>query len=229
MLCVTPLDTAPNNQTDNTSRTTWLQMNAYKAIIFDLGEVVFDLSFDRIFRFWANASSGRYDAIKSKFQFDDLFDKFEKDDITPKEFRVEISKRLELTLTDQEFDEGWCDLYLDTYRGIEALLAHLQQHYRLVALTNTNVIHSSVWKIKYANTLRYFQKVFSSHELKARKPEAKAYQIVLDYLQVAPQQAVFLDDNIDNVSGADQLGIKTILVTSYEQMTAELQTIGLLN
>ncbi|AMJ65272.1 HAD family hydrolase [Hymenobacter sp. PAMC 26628] len=204
-------------------------MNTYKAIIFDLGKVVFDLSFDKVFQFWANASSGQYAEIKSKFRFDDIFVKFEKDEITPKEFRVKISKRLGLTLTDQVFDEGWCDLYLDTYRGIDALLAKLKQHYQLVALTNTNSIHSGVWKIKYADTLRYFQKVFSSHELKERKPDAEAYQIVLDYLQVNPQQVVFLDDNIDNIKGADQLGIKTILVTSYEQMTAELRTIGLLN
>ena len=204
-------------------------MNTCKAIIFDLGKVVFDLSFDRIFQFWANASNGQYDEIKSKFRFDGIFDKFEKDEITPKEFRVEISKRLELTLTDQEFDEGWCALYLDTYRGIDNLLANLKQNYQLVALTNTNIIHSNVWKVKYVDTLRYFQKVFSSHELKERKPAAKAYQIVLDYLQVKPPQAVFLDDNIDNIKGADQLGIKTILVTSYEQMTAELQTIGLLH
>ena len=204
-------------------------MNLYKAVIFDLGKVVFDLSFDRIFWFWANASGRYYDEIKSKFQFDDLFDQFEKADVTPEEFRAELSKRLGLMLTDQEFDEGWCALYLDTYHGIDTLLADLQQKYRLVALTNTNIIHSSVWKAKYDNSLRYFEQVFSSHELRERKPNAKAYQIVLDYLRVEPQQAVFLDDNIDNIRGADQLGLKTILVTSCEQMTAELRTIGLLN
>jgi putative hydrolase of the HAD superfamily len=123
-------------------------MITYKAIIFDLGKVVFDLSFDRVFQFWANASSRPYDAIKDKFRFDDVFDKFEKDEITPKEFRVEISKRLDLTLTDQAFDEGWCALYLDTYRGIDNLLANLQERYQLVALTNTNSIHSNVWKNK---------------------------------------------------------------------------------
>ncbi len=90
-------------------------------------------------------------------------------------------------------------------------------------------IHSKVWKTKYADTLRHFQKIFSSHELKVRKPDTKAYQIVLDYLRVEPQQAVFLDDNIDNIKGADQLGIKTILVTSYKQMTDELRENGLLN
>ena len=203
-------------------------MNTYKALIFDLGKVVFDLSFDRVFQFWANASGKQYEELKSGFQFDDIFDKLEKAEITPKEFRAEISKRLDLALTDQEFDAGWCDLYLDAYHGIDNLLIKLRQNFQLVALTNTNSVHSAVWKPKYAGTLGHFHRVFSSHELKERKPDAKAYQIVLDYLQVKPQQVVFLDDNIDNIKGADQLGIKTILVTSYAQMTAELATIGLL-
>lgn len=204
-------------------------MDSYKAIIFDLGKVVFDLSFDRTFQFWSNASDRQFDDIKNKFQFDTFFDKFEKDEITSGQFRTEISKRLNLKLSDHEFDKGWCDLYLDTYRGIDNLLADLKQNYKIIALTNTNMIHSKVWKKKYAGTLRHFQKIFSSYELKERKPDMKAYQIVLDYLQVEPQQTVFLDDNIDNIKGADQLGIKTILVTSYEQMTDELRKIGLLN
>jgi putative hydrolase of the HAD superfamily len=204
-------------------------MDSYKAIVFDLGKVVFDLSFDRIFQFWANISGRQFDDIKDKFQFDTTFDRFEKNEITPGQFRNEISKRLALKLSEQEFDEGWCNLYLDIYKGIDNLLAELKQNYKLVALTNANIIHSKIWKIKYADTLQYFQKTFSSHELRERKPDAKAYQIVLGYLQVEPQQTVFLDDNIENINGADQLGIKTILVTSYKQMTDELRKIGILN
>jgi len=203
-------------------------VNSYKAIIFDLGKVVFDLSFDKVFHFWAHASGRPYAEIKNRFQFDNVLDKFEKDEISPKEFRAEILKRLDFTLTNQEFDKGWCDLYLDTYRGIDNVLANLKYNYHLVALTNTNSIHSKAWNTKYASTLWHFQKIFSSHELKERKPDAKAYRIVLDYLQVEPQHVVFLDDNIENIKEAEQLGMKAILVTSFEQMTTELQNTGLL-
>ncbi|MGI4736090.1 MAG: HAD family hydrolase [Janthinobacterium lividum] len=203
-------------------------MTTYKALIFDLGKVVFDLSFDRVFQAWARASIRQVDELKAAFRFDELFDQFEKAAITPPHFRREISTRLGLTLTDQEFDAGWCAVYLPTYPGINTLLAHLKQTYRLVALTNTNGIHSQVWKLKYADTLRHFDHVFSSHELRARKPEASAYQRVLDYLHLAPAEAVFLDDNLANVNGAARLGLKAILVTSYDQMTAELNTLGLL-
>jgi FMN phosphatase YigB (HAD superfamily) len=169
-------------------------MTSYKALIFDLGKVVFDLSFDQVFQTWAAASNRQVDELKAKFKFDEVFDQFEKAAIAPHEFRLAVSQKLNLTLSDHAFDAGWCALYRETYPGIDNLLAQLSPQYQLVALTNTNCIHSLVWKKKYASTLRYFQRVFSSHELQARKPEAPAYQHVLDYLQVTPQQVVFLDD-----------------------------------
>jgi FMN phosphatase YigB (HAD superfamily) len=63
--------------------------------------------------------------------------------------------------------------------------------------------------------------------LQARKPEAKTYQFVLDYLHMTPAAAVFLEDNLDNAKGLAQFGLQTILVTSSNQMTTELRAIGL--
>ncbi|MGI4968071.1 MAG: hypothetical protein ACRYGH_03905 [Janthinobacterium lividum] len=101
-------------------------METYKALIFDLGKVIFDLSFDNVFHCWATASGQQADALKSKFQFDALFDEFEKGEVSNEKFRTEISRRLDLTLTDQVFDEGWCALYLDAYEGIDELLVSLK-------------------------------------------------------------------------------------------------------
>ncbi len=121
------------------------------------------------------------------------------------------------------------DLYLVTYNDINNLLTTLKSNYKLVALTNTNAIHNKVWRVKYADSLLHFEKIFCSHEIGTRKPEKKSFKIVLDYLQCKPSQIVFLDDNADNIRGADELGIATILVTSPLQMKDELIKKGLLN
>jgi FMN phosphatase YigB (HAD superfamily) len=99
----------------------------YKALIFDLGKVVFDLSFTRVFQAWAKASNRQADKLEAAFRFDELFDQFEKAAITPPHFRAALSTRLGLTLTDAEFDADWCEVYLATYPGIDALLAQLQR------------------------------------------------------------------------------------------------------
>jgi glucose-1-phosphatase len=199
-----------------------------KAIIFDLGKVVFDLSFDRTFQYWADISGREFADLKNRFAFDESFEKFERAELLPSQFRTIVCSQLGLTLQDDEFDAGWCSLYLDTYSGIDELLIRLKQNYRVVALTNTNSIHHSVWPLKYSSSLRHFEKIFSSHELRTRKPEKESYRHVLDYLKVLPSETVFLDDNKSNVDAARELGINALLVSSPEQLAADLKTLGML-
>ncbi|EJX6942999.1 HAD-IA family hydrolase, partial [Listeria monocytogenes] len=45
-----------------------------------------------------------------------------------------------------------------------------------------------------------------------RKPEARIYQHVLQKEGFSAADAVFFDDNADNIEGANQLGITSILV-----------------
>ena len=49
-----------------------------------------------------------------------------------------------------------------------------------------------------------------------RKPEARIYQAVLQAEGCTAADAVFFDDNADNIEGANQLGITSILVTGKE-------------
>ncbi len=195
----------------------------YNTLIFDLGNVIFQFSFDRSFQYWAKASDKSFEEIKEKFKFDEVFNKFERNEISPAEFRKLISARLEINLSDEEFDKGWCNLYMDVFPGIDELLAHLKNKYRLIALSNTNSIHQKVWKIKYAPTLIHFEKIFSSHELLCRKPEPEIYITVLEHLKIEPGHAIFLDDMPENVAGAAAVGMKTILVRTPAQMKAELE------
>lgn len=92
-----------------------------KAIVFDLGKVVFDISFDKVFQHWTRASGKDFSEIKKRFTFNEIFDNFEKDIISADEFRNKISKELNFKISDEEFDKGWCALYLDVYPGIDKL------------------------------------------------------------------------------------------------------------
>jgi putative hydrolase of the HAD superfamily len=49
-----------------------------------------------------------------------------------------------------------------------------------------------------------------------RKPEARIYQAVLQEEGFSASDAVFFDDNVDNIEGANQLGITSILVAGKE-------------
>jgi len=201
-------------------------MSKYKAIIFDCGGVIFTCSFDKALNYWAMVSGKDINEIKNKFDFDEIFKKLERGEINSSMFRKHALSKLGLKISDEKFDKGWNSIYLDLVPGIKQLLQELKQKHRLVALTNTNEIHAKKWKITFASILDYFEKVFSSHEIHARKPEQKAYKTVLNYLQLNPDEVIFLDDNTENVQAASEMNIASIHVTSFKQMVEDLSKLG---
>lgn len=203
-------------------------MTHHKALIFDLGNVVYKISFDHAFRHWAKAAKADFKKIKDTYAFDEYYDRFEKNQITSSEFKNHLMEKLKIKFEGDAFEQGWASIYEDIIPGIPALLAKLKKNYRLVALTNTNAVHYPVWAAKYTKTLEIFERVFSSHISQHRKPEPAAYQVVLDYLQMPPAQTWLFDDNPDNVDAAKKMGINTVLVTSFEQMIEEMKQQGIL-
>lgn len=201
-------------------------MKKYHAMIFDCGGVIFHLSLDNVFKHWAMVSGKEASIMKKKFDFDEISQEFEKGAISSSLFRKDIMNKLELKMSDEDFDNGWNSIYMELVPGIEQLLQELRSTYRLVALTNTNEIHAKKWRILYSSVLEYFEKVFSSHEIGARKPEQKAYETVLNYLGLNPNRTIFFDDNPEFVRAAAAMDITSIRVTSFTQMTDEMRIRG---
>ncbi len=185
-----------------------------EAVIFDLGGVVFGISLEPVIQSWAESTGMHPRELAASFRIDSYYERLEVGGISPARYREHVCDLLGVHLSDEDFDRGWNSIYLDVLPGIELLLQELRQSSRLVVLTNTNEIHSKEWRVRYADILTYFEKVFASHEIGARKPDAEAFQIVLDYLGIDPQKVVFIDDNPENVRGAEAVGIKGILATA---------------
>lgn len=201
-------------------------MKRYRAIIFDCGGVIFDFFPEKVFDYWAAASGKDANTLERSFEFGKTYSEFERGEIDASVFRNSICAMLDLKLSNEDFDNGWNSLHGDLVPGIEQLLQDLKKHYRLVALTNTNEIHAKKWRIICAPLLQYFEKVFSSYEIHARKPERKAYETVLEYLDLSPDEVIYIDDNPEYVRAAAAMNIKSIRVTSFGQMVTDLKKLG---
>lgn len=202
-------------------------MNSYKALVFDLGKVIFDVSFGFAFDKWSAVSGIEQKMISKQFRFDEAFEQFERGEIETGVYRKHVSQLIGFELSETDFLSGWNNIYMDVYPGIGRTLAALKMNYRLVALTNTNAEHAKIWPERYSDVLIHFEKIFSSHEMKTRKPETAAYQTVLNYLQLQASEIIFLDDNAANTKAAEEAGIKSIRVGSSSQMTDELKKEGI--
>ena len=67
-----------------------------------------------------------------------------------------------------------------------------------------------------------FDGIFSSSEIGYKKPDEKFFQKILDELGIQGEEALFFDDEIENVEGAKSLGIKGFLYTGFDEFKKEL-------
>jgi putative hydrolase of the HAD superfamily len=196
----------------------------FKLILFDLGRVIFDYSWDNTASYWSEITGKPYEEIKSKFTFDDdIWHRFERGEEQPEAMRHFVNTQLKTDLTREQFENGCNAIYMQTREGIGELLSELKKDYKLAALSNTNAIHTPVWKRIYADVLCHFGKMFLSQEIGSRKPEPGIYQYVIDHYQIEPGEILFLDDIPINVDGARNAGMQAIRVISFDQMKADIE------
>jgi 2-haloacid dehalogenase len=97
--------------------------------------------------------------------------------------------------------------------------------YKIYALTNWQADLFNIALVRY-NFLHWFDGRVVSGEEKTRKPFPEFYNLLLSRYQVAPSNALFIDDNLRNVQAAEALGIDSIHFKSPGQLKNALLEIG---
>jgi putative hydrolase of the HAD superfamily len=121
-------------------------------------------------------------------------------------------------LIDADID-SWTHFDSVMYRFVESLAA---QGKRVAVLSN--MPHELGESIKAsAIGFKPFQHLTLSYEVRSIKPEPDIYRHCLDGIGTAAEETLFLDDRIENVRGAEQLGIHAIQFTSREEALPKLQ------
>jgi putative hydrolase of the HAD superfamily len=67
-----------------------------------------------------------------------------------------------------------------------------------------------------------FTAIVISASIGIMKPDPAAYHAILEALEIAPEQAVFVDDSMDNVEGARAVGMASIHFTPGMDLRSEL-------
>ena len=65
-----------------------------------------------------------------------------------------------------------------------------------------------------------FNKVYFSHKIGCRKPDKKAFEIILEENNLNPNNVLFVDDSLQHIEGAKNLGIKTHHLLNKEEIMA---------
>jgi putative hydrolase of the HAD superfamily len=192
-------------------------------LIFDFGGVIIDLDLPQCIENLKKLGVESIESYLSNFGQKEFFLQFEKGEIDIPEFRNEIRKLSNRTLTDAEIDAAWCSFLVDIPAERLVLLEKLRNKYKLLLLSNSNPLHVEVSAAMAlegtGKTIRdYFDKCYFSYEMGLTKPDPTIFEALLDDAGVEAAECLFLDDGPKNIEAAKTLGIQTYFVTQGENL-----------
>jgi glucose-1-phosphatase len=194
-------------------------MTGIKNIIFDLGNVLLNISYEATIKAFEDLGFTNFKEIYSSLKQSNLFDDLETGKINTEQFISAIQNMSNKELTSQQIIDAWNAIILDfPIRNLQ-ILQQLQLHYNIFLLSNTNEIHEACYNKLLMETCGYptmsvfFDKIYLSHHVGMRKPNIEIYEYVLQDRNLKPSETLFIDDLEANIKGAQKCGLQTIHFT----------------
>lgn len=202
-------------------------MHNIKNIIFDYGNVILSLDFVKSQKAWEELGINNSNEFYGHKIQDPIFTAFEQGDVSAEEFRDFIRQKLNAPqLTDQQIDHAWNSLLVGIAPGNHELLLELKTKYRTFLLSNINPIHYDYIMnylksdFGFEGNDHLFEKVYYSHLVGKRKPNAEIFELVLHENALVPSETLFIDDSQQHIAAAQKLGIQTYLMTFPDTIQA---------
>jgi HAD superfamily hydrolase (TIGR01509 family) len=196
---------------------------AIEALLFDLGGVVIELDWERVFSHWARHSGRPVEALRERFAFDVPYQRHERGEIDAAAYYESLRRSLQLDLPDAEFDRGWKALFVraipETVEAIRAVSGRIP----LYLFSNSNAAHEEAWAMSYAAALAPFEKVFVSSRIGRRKPSRESFEHVAHEIGVPLGAILFFDDTMENIEGARAAGMPAVHVKSPQDVRDALR------
>ena len=173
-------------------------MKNIKSIIFDLGGVLLNISYQNTIDEFEKLGVDNSSAFYSKKSQTNIFNLLETGEISENELIREIQSSCK-SATRKQIIFAWNSMLLDLPKNRTNLLKNLKEKYQLFLLSNTNSIHikefkSRLGEVKYSKFYNLFDKVYYSHEIGVRKPHSEAFLLVLDENNLKEKEVLFIDD-----------------------------------
>ena len=194
-----------------------------KAIIFDFSGVCSTLEEPP----FVDKFAQEHNLSKEEFMEDylDLVYKSERDEITGEQIWEQLSDKyhfevdIDQTIIDMIKSKEYFQDMLDFAGSLR------KKGYKTAVFTNYNKIYADLMR-KNIDLVPYFDEFLVSYEVKARKTEPDGFNVLLERLNVKPEETVFTDDSKSNLKAPASLGIHAIHFQSKEQLIEELKKLN---
>ncbi len=204
-------------------------MKNLKAIIFDLGAVILNINYKNTINEFKKLGVKNPESFYSKKTQINLFDKFEIGEISTKTFLLELQKATS-NANVKEVKNAWNAMLLDLPINRINFLKQINKNYSIYLLSNTNALHIAEFKKKigkqrYVEFYKLFQQVYYSYKIGFRKPNSKAFQLILNENKLPANRVLFVDDSPQHIVAAKKIGLQTHHLKDNEEITTLLPDI----
>ena len=192
-----------------------------KNIVFDLGGVLLDLDWRACVSEFAKNGIPQVEQILSPHLTSGIFMQLEIGKISKAEFYNGVRAKSQSDISDETID--YCISKFAAKLPIYKLemLRKLRESYNVYMLSNTSSItldyvDSHMFTQEGLTWESYFDRRYVSFEMQQLKPDSEIYLSMLEDGEIKPEETLFLDDNLANITAAKKLGLQTYLVTPPE-------------
>jgi putative hydrolase of the HAD superfamily len=198
------------------------------AVIFDFGGVLLNLDLDSTAQAFKNLGIPDFKKLFTLYHASPVFLDLEIGKIDPETFARGIIREIGHSVSEQEILDAWNTILGDYRLESLAFVEKLKEQMPVYLYSNTNIIHYEVFQQKIAETTPYrhlndlFNRAYYSHEMGMRKPHAEGYLHILTQEGLNAADTLFVDDNLDNINGAEAVGLKTHHLQSDERIETAL-------
>ena len=207
---------------------------AIRAVLWDFGGVITDSPFEAFRRFERDAGLPQdfLRRVNAANPDTNAWARFERSELTLAEFDAAFAEETAAAGHRVGGAQVVKLLYGTVRPAMVEALRRVGEHYITACLTNnvnTGPGHGLPTSDERAEEvmriLAMFDHVIESRKVRARKPEARFYELALARLAVDPREAIYLDDLGINLKPARALGMTTIKVESVPQALGELEDV----
>lgn len=195
-------------------------------IISDMGQVVLHFNNRLFFRKMTQYTNRSEEEIRAVTHAHiEIVDLFDKGKIRPEEFYQKAKTGLEAEVSYEDFFAAYCDVFAVNPLTL-GILKKLKPKYKLILLSNTDIVRFSYIKRKFPELL-IFDGYVLSFDYGLMKPDPRVYIAALELAGSNPERAVFIDDIQENIDGAERVGIKGLLFTPEIDLEKALGDLGI--
>lgn len=196
--------------------------------LFDLGNTVIKLAYERVLENICRDSSVTRDALVELLEKPGSYRDLERGAVTFVDFYDFLADRAGYRGSLRDFHRLWADFFDGTVPGIEEIIDRVRERYRVAFLSNSNEVHAEVIPKQFPGLFRKDDRFIFSHRFKCAKPDPELFQRALEVIGALPNQTVLVDDLLENVIGARSLGIHAFQFSDSATLARELTAEGLL-